>query len=92
MKEVLWGKKKLYLKLIGGNIAGWIVSDGYRTEKQMDGLPVYTLSELEAMEGNKLVIVASSYIDVLDNIEKSGMEYYIPDQFLIEQMALYENV
>lgn len=87
------GKKfNKYIKLIGGNIAGWIVSDGYRTEKQMDGLPVYTLSELEAMEGNKLVIVASSYIDVLDNIEKSGMEYYIPDQFLIEQMALYENV
>ncbi len=86
--------KKLnnYIKMIGGNIEGWVVSDGYRTEKQQDGLPVYILSELLLLKEEKLIIVASTIPDVIENIEKSGIEYYIPNAFIIEQIKLYENI
>lgn len=81
-----------YMKMIGGTAAGWVVSDGYRSEKYLDGLPVYTLSELSALEDEKMVIAASTFSNVIENIEKSGMEYYIPNQFILEQAVLYGNI
>lgn len=86
--------KKLnnYIKMIGGNVKGWVVSDGYRTEKKQDGLPVYILPELLSLKEEKLIIVTSTIPGVIENIEKSGIEYDIPNAFIIEQITLYENI
>ncbi|MCI8770860.1 MAG: class I SAM-dependent methyltransferase [Lachnospiraceae bacterium] len=81
-----------YIKLIGGKIDGWVVSDGHRVEEQQDGLPIYTLSELGELDEEKLIIVASTFADVIENIEKSGIDYCLPNPFIIGQMLQYENV
>ncbi|RKI43910.1 class I SAM-dependent methyltransferase [bacterium D16-51] len=86
--------RKLYhfIEMIGGHIEGWCVSDEYKTEKQENGLPVYTLQELGTLKEEKLIIVATTFLNIIDDIENSGIEYYIPNPFIINQSSLYDNL
>ncbi len=86
--------KKLYqyIRMIGCNVEGWVVSEQYKTEEQQDGMPIYTLSELAMIKEDKLIVVATTFTNVVEIIEELGMEHYTPNPFIINQIALYDNI
>ena len=65
-----------YFKLAGKRIEGYIVSEGYRTEDLYEGIPVYTLSEVDRRDGLGIVVAmtAENTRQVLPALESGGYD------------------
>ena len=70
-----------FLKGLDYEIDGFVVSDGYRTQQYIEGIPVYELSEINK---DINIIVASSFAEVKENLINKNRPFYIPSEEIIE--------
>lgn len=71
------------------NVIGFCVSDNFSTTlKSIDDTKIYRLHELKKINNDFLLIVASSYLEIIEEIEKNDFRYYIPDGYIFEAITL----
>ena len=66
------------LEILGIELEGYIVSDGYRTSEEVDGKHVYELSELNHVDDVMVLLgVGNGYRnEVKNNLEQKGISYH----------------
>ncbi|MDY3908566.1 MAG: class I SAM-dependent methyltransferase [Eubacterium sp.] len=71
-----------FLKGLEYEVDGFVVSDGYRKEECIRGLPVLELSDIKE---DVNIIVASCFLEVLENLKVMNKNFYVPSPTIIEQ-------
>ena len=86
------GKKiYAYLKSLGINIVGFLVSDGQKKSDRLFDINVIQLSEYDGNE-NDVVIVGTTFRQVLQELEKRCIPYYDPSDCFMRQVNDYNAI
>ncbi len=77
-----------FLKSLDYKVDGFIVSDGYKQQKYIEGIPIFELSETNE---DINIIVASSYVEVRENLINKNRTFYTPSEAIVELVKRWSD-